>query len=150
MRKISLKFHQLFCRTHTYLLNRLKFVCYIKNSSCRTPPKFTGAKYACASRWLLLIVKLTPFTLPDDEGSRNVAERDQSHDKLYDVKSTTFATIEKRTLFSKGLITDLHFWRAKSRLIKIDTIRILKRNDMNRLLETGSQTLNIRKQGYEF
>ena len=60
MRKIGLKFHKSSCRTHLYLLNRLKYVDYMKNSSCRTPPKLPGAKYreentylVYANRWLL-------------------------------------------------------------------------------------------------
>ena len=62
MRKISLKFHKFSCRTHLYLLNRLKFVNYMKSCSCRTPPKLPGAKHrentclVCATRWLLSYV----------------------------------------------------------------------------------------------
>ena len=42
IRKIGLKFHKFCCRTHFYLLNRLKFDNYMNNSSCRTPPKLPG------------------------------------------------------------------------------------------------------------
>ena len=46
-------------RTYLYRLNRLKFVNYMKNSSCRTPPKLPGAKhrentcFVYVARWLL-------------------------------------------------------------------------------------------------
>ena len=56
--KIGLKFHKLFCKTHLYLLNRLKFVNYKKNPY-RTLPKLPGPKHSentcliCTVRWLL-------------------------------------------------------------------------------------------------
>ena len=59
------KISQFFCRTHLYVLNRLKVVniiMYMKNSSCRTPPKLPGAKhhenvcFVYVARWLLSII----------------------------------------------------------------------------------------------
>ena len=62
IRKIGLKCHTFSCRTHLYLLNKLKFVNYMKNSPYRTPQKLPGAKHrentclVCATRWLFSIV----------------------------------------------------------------------------------------------
>ena len=62
IRKIGLKLHKFSCRTLLYVLNRLKFVNYIKKSSCRTPPKLPGVKHrentclVCAARWLLSLI----------------------------------------------------------------------------------------------
>ena len=58
--KSVIKFHKFSCKTHFYVLNRLKFVNYKKNSFCRTPPKLPGVKHrenTCfiyVVRWLLL------------------------------------------------------------------------------------------------
>ena len=55
----TLNIGKISCRIHLYLLNRLRFVNCMKNSSCRTPPKLPGAKYrentylVCATHWLL-------------------------------------------------------------------------------------------------
>ena len=63
IKKMGLKFHKFSCRTHLYLLNRLRFVNYMKYSSYRTPPKLPGAKHrektclVCAARWLLHCVR---------------------------------------------------------------------------------------------
>ena len=59
IRKIGLKFQKFSWRTHFYLLNRLKFVSYVKSFFFRTPPKLQGAKhrentcFVYAAGWLL-------------------------------------------------------------------------------------------------
>ena len=52
IRKISPKFRKFSCRTQLYLLNRLRFVNYMRSFSCRTPPKLPGAKH-CENTYLV-------------------------------------------------------------------------------------------------
>ena len=60
IRKISQKFHKFSCRTHHYLLNRLKFINYMKYSSAEHLPKNARSEIpwehmflVYAARWLL-------------------------------------------------------------------------------------------------